>query len=360
MNAGRSLKDSLAAQIAADGPISLAAYMAACLHARGKGYYSSGGGIGRDFITAPEISQIFGELIGLWLVQAWRDLGAPERFSLVEIGPGRGALMRDLVRVGRAAAGFAEAAQIVLVEPAQAMRTLQRSALNTLKINHIDDLNALPDGPALIVANEFLDCLPARSFVRGTDGVWRERVVGLGDSGELAFGLTDAANVEDTDAANGEHRVSKGVAELEIQVGIGSLLRQLSGHFANFPSRALFIDYGLADSPPGDTLRAFRAGRQTHPLEAPGEDDLTVDVDFARLTQLAAREGLDVHGPAEQGAFLMALGAQARLDALIRANPEQAQALYEGVRRLVDPADMGSRFKVVALSSPGLPDPPGF
>ena len=349
-----SLRQRLAALIAADGPLPVSAYMTLCLHDRQHGYYATRPGLGRDFITAPETSQVFGELLGLWAGHEWQAMGAPDGLQLAELGPGRGTLMADALRAGTQVPGFAEAAALTLIEASPALRTVQGERLGAYRPRFGNDIAAIPAGPAVILANEYLDCLPARQFVRDGAG-WRERVVGLDPKGELSFGLA-------TDRApDGEVAVEGPGATCEVQPALDVLVDQLAMRAeAGAPLRALFIDYGPAGHAPGDTLRAFREGVQVDPLAAPGESDLTVDVDFSRLARLARAAGLSVHGPVEQGAFLLALGAEARLNQLAKASPERAGALYDGVRKLVDPAEMGARFKVICLSSPGLPVPAGL
>ncbi|MEZ5997287.1 MAG: SAM-dependent methyltransferase [Hyphomonas sp.] len=349
---GVTLKERIVRLIETGGPIPVSTYMQLCLHDPAQGYYATRPAIGRDFITAPEISQVFGELIGLWLVHEWRAMGSPETFRLVEIGPGRGALMQDALRLAMMAGGedFAKAMRLTLVEMSPALRDIQRAELSSATPDFVSTLAEVPPGPMLLVANEYLDCLPARQFRR--DGaVWRECVIGLDGKGALAFGL-----------AADEQAPPEGAAEtsgvVEVQVGLDLILADLVTRDA--PFRALFIDYGPSDVAPGDSLRSFRDGQQIPPLALPGEADLTVDVDFGRFARLAAKAGLDVAGPAPQGMFLMGLGAQARLNQLVKANPDEADAIYEAVRRLIDPAEMGERFKAICLSSPGLPQPAGF
>jgi len=345
-----SLKARLVATIGADGPLPVSVFMTLCLHDPELGYYATGAGLGRDFITAPETTQAFGELLGLWSVHEWQAMGAPEQLGWVELGPGRGTLMADALRATAGHPGFRAAASLALVEASPALREVQAGRLGGpgVRLRHVAGLEAVPAGPALILANEFLDCLPARQFVRD-GGTWRERVVGLGADGGLAFGLA-ADTAPEAPASTGE--------TVEVQPGLETLVATLAARAG--PFRALFIDYGPEDGPPGDTLRAYRDGRQVDPLAAPGTCDLTVDVDFGRLARLARAAELDVHGPLAQGAFLMALGLQQRLDALIAANPGLGEALHAAARRLVDPAEMGTRFKAICLSSPGLPAPAGF
>lgn len=347
-----TIENRLVRLIETGGPIPLSTFMQIALHDPQDGYYAARPGIGRDFTTAPETSQIFGELIGLWLVHEWKALGAPEAFQLVEIGPGRGQLMLDALRVAGTAGGkaFADAARLVFVEPSPVLKAALGEMFAPLSPLFARTLAEVPDGPALIVANEYLDCLPARQF-RRSNGGWRECVVGLSDARQLVFGL-----------AADEPRPPQGTAlagdVVEVQTGLDLVVADLVSRKA--PVRALFIDYGPDDRAPGDTLRAYREGRQVGPLEAPGVSDLTVDVDFGRLARLAAAAGLDVAGPAPQGMFLLGLGAQARLNQLVAANPDDAEAVFAAARKLIDPADMGARFKAICLSSQGLAKPAGF
>ena len=347
-----TLKERLIRLIETGGPIPVSTYMQLCLHDTAQGYYATRPGIGRDFITAPEISQVFGELIGLWLVHEWRAMGSPAEFRLVEIGPGRGVLMRDALRLAMMAGGaeFAEAMRLTLVEPSPAMREVQREGLSSAQPDFVSTLAEVPAGPMLLVANEYLDCLPARQFHRDGDA-WRECVIGLDAAGALVFGLAaDEQRAPDGAAASS--------AAVEVQTGLDLIIADLFARTA--PFRALFVDYGPADTAPGDSLRSYKDGQQVPPLALPGEADLTVDVDFGRLKRLATKTGLDVAGPVPQGLFLLGLGAQARLNQLVKANPDDAEAIYNAAQRLIDPKDMGERFKAICLSSQGLPAPAGF
>lgn len=346
------LKDRLAALIAADGPMPISAFMNTCLHDPKLGYYATRPGLGTDFITAPETSQIFGELLGLWAAHEWQVMGAPDQLNLVELGPGRATLMSDALRAGQSVSGFLDSVALTLIEASPQLRAVQVDRLTRYSPQFGSDLTQIGSGPTLILANEYLDCLPARQFV-STGAGWSERVVGLAENGELTFGL--AQDEAEGITAPGDQ------AEVEIQPSLDVLVDQLKlRREGGEMFRALFIDYGPSDRTPGDTLRAYHQGRQIHPLEAPGASDLTVDVDFARLKRLAVAAGLDVSGPVEQGRFLMTLGVEARLNALAKAQPEQADALYQSAQKLVDPEHMGQRFKVICLSSPGLPPPAGF
>lgn len=351
-----SLKDRLIQQIRMDGPVPVSTYMQTCLHDPNDGYYARGAGLGRDFITAPETSQIFGELIGLWIAQCSQALNAPAGTTLCELGGGRGTLMADALRV-LSKSETAPAIALHMMEASPALRARQAEKLASANPSFINRLEDLPTGHTIIIANEFLDCLPARQFAQ-EGGVWRERIVGLDEAGNLAFGI-DRSDLTSHGAA--EMPPVGLAAEAELQPGLDGLVDTLlARQEAGSNVHALFIDYGPADGAPGDTLRAYKDGKQVHPLACPGEADLTVDVDFGRLARLAAAAGLQVSGPVTQGTFLGALGIEARLQKLIEANPGEADAIFAGAQKLVGPDEMGTRFKAICLSSPGLPAPLGF
>jgi NADH dehydrogenase [ubiquinone] 1 alpha subcomplex assembly factor 7 len=346
-----SLADRIRDIAMMSGPMSVSAYMATCLHDPKQGYYATRPGLGRDFTTAPEISQVFGELLGLWAAHEWRAMGSPETFQLVELGPGRGTLMADALRAAAAVPGFREAARIVLVEISPALREEQRLRLNDWRVLHVDDFASVPAGPAIVLANEFLDCLPIRQFKRDGNG-WRERRVGVDKAGALIFGLSP-----EVDLPGG---LLPAADIVEIAPALDSLVDALAVRFAAAPGRALFVDYGPADASPADTLRAYRAGRQVDPLDGPGESDLTADVDFLRLRHLAEAAGLAVFGPEPQGRFLTRLGVQSRSRTLCEANPARADEISAGVLRLVSPDEMGLRFKAICLAPRETSPPPGF
>ncbi len=347
-----SLRDRLVRLIETGGPVTVSAYMTLCLHDPAEGYYAQGAGLGRDFITAPETSQIFGELLGLWAVHEWQAMGRPETFALAELGPGSGTLLRDALRASTANEAFHKGLSLRLVEASPALREAQSERLGEWAPDHVEALDAIESGHTLILANEFLDCLPARQFVRNGEN-WHERVIGLDDTGQLSFGLGGPVPLPGGSKEAGDY--------LEIQPGLETLVLQLAHRLERGDVfRALFIDYGPDDHTPGDTLRAYSRGAQIHPLAAPGTSDLTVDVDFDRLKRLAETAGLEVYGPVTQSAFLMTLGAEARMQALIEAQPEKAETIYAGAAKLIDPSEMGNRFKVICLASPGLPVPAGF
>ncbi|MCU4180968.1 class I SAM-dependent methyltransferase [Bosea sp. BH3] len=343
--------------IRADGPMPVSRYMGLCLGHPRHGYYTTRDPFGRegDFTTAPEISQMFGELIGLWAAHLWQAMGAPARFRLVELGPGRGTLMSDMLRATRILPGFREAASIHLVETSPALRARQAAALTGFDPVWHDGLASALEGPVILVANEFLDALPLDQFVMTQEG-WRERLVGLDSEGKLAFGL--AAQAE------GALGVSAPAGSVFEQPSLAlDIVGQVAGHVAAEGGAALFIDYGSVRSGYGDTLQAMRKHGFVDPLAQPGEADLTVHVDFERMGHAALKAGAALHGPASQRDFLLALGLAQRAQALsLKADADQRDAISAAFDRLIEPGEtgMGELFKVLALSRPDLPLLPGF
>ncbi|WP_066775200.1 class I SAM-dependent methyltransferase [Candidatus Viadribacter manganicus] len=346
-----SLSEKLVEHIRDNGPLTVAEFMGACLYDPDDGYYAtrpSIGGANADFLTAPEASQMFGELIGLWCAHEWDALGKPA-FNWIELGPGRGVLMQDALRATLRIEGMHDAANVVLVETSEPLRDEQAQRVPTAEwAPRIEDA---PPGPSLIVANEFFDCLPIRQFVFGEDG-WHEKLVGLNEADKLTFGLSAAIPAPESDTEPGTVR--------EIAPGLESLIYDIERRLHDAPGRVLIIDYGYAKPEGADTLQALRNHKKVDPIEAPGEADLTAHVDFSRIAQLASDANLQVHGPITQGAFLRALGIEFRADALMRANPTHTERLKREVRRLTHPDEMGALFKVICLSSPNLPPPAGF
>ena len=341
--------------------MTVAAYMAMALHDPDFGYYMRGNPLGArgDFVTAPEISQIFGELIGLWCTDLWQRMGAPNRVVLVELGPGRGTLMADFLRAASRVPGFREALRLYLVEASPPLWELQQQALSEIDPAWTSRFDDVPDGPLLLVANEFLDALPIRQLVRARSH-WAERMVAADASGRLAFAdspespaLSLLVPPDRRDAAPG--------AVAEICPAAATLAAALAERLTHHPGAALFIDYGYVDCPPGDTLTAISAHRGADVLGDPGAADLSAHVDFAAFATAAREAGAVVYGPVTQRDFLLALGAETRLAALLRqADPNQRRTLKSGLRRLIDPQEMGTLFKVLAVTSPGLPAPAGF
>ena len=333
-------------------------YMALCLGHPVHGYYRTRDPLGAqgDFTTAPEISQTFGELIGLWAAEVWRAMGEPSPVRLVELGPGRGTLMADALRAARVLPAFRSATVVHLVETSPALRARQEAELAPAgaPVSWYGDLAEVPDGPAIVVANEFFDALPIRQFV-GTERGWCERLVGLSEGG-LAFGLAPEP------ARDVPLPVRPG-AMLEWPAAGFAVMGRLAARLAAQGGAALVIDYGHARSGFGDTLQAVRHHAYADPLADPGEADLTAHVDFALLASAGRSAGATVLGPVLQGDFLRALGIDARAATLKRrATPAQAGAINAAVARLTGSGEgqMGALFKVLGLGAPGLPPLPGF
>ncbi|MGF1445768.1 MAG: class I SAM-dependent methyltransferase [Pikeienuella sp.] len=332
-------------RIAEDGPISVAEYMSLCLSHPEHGYYTTRDPFGRggDFVTAPEISQMFGEMVGVWLATVWVGAGRPNPVRLVELGPGRGTMMADALRAARGA-GLADAADLWLVETSPVLRAAQEERLPDA--SWAARLAEVPEGPMLLVANEFFDALPVRQFLASPQG-WRERLVGLAD-GALAFGLS--APLPGPAPAEGWAEVSP-LAE--------AVLGEIAQRLLSRGGAALVIDYGYgaADRPPGPTLQAVCDHAKADPLSAPGKADLTWLPDFARLAAAArpARAHLTT-----QGGFLATMGIGTRAAQLAAQRPERADRLADALERLTSPDAMGQRFKALALLPPGAPPPPGF
>ena len=347
-----SLKARLEAEIAATGPIDVAEFMMRCLHDPHDGYYATRPALGErgDFITAPLVSQMFGELIGLWLVEAWRGLGAPPRVVLAEAGPGDGTLMSDVLRAARLAPAFGAAAELWLIEASAPLRAAQGERLSDAAPRWAGSLAELPDdAPLLLIANELLDCLPARQFQRTPRG-WAERVVGLDAAGALAFGLRPAALADAPDDAAVGTVVERSAAQEAFAVELGGRLAVQGG-------AALLIDYGRGAPGPGDTLQALQGHAKVCPLTAPGEADLTVHADFPAVLA-AARDAGASAGLMTQGEFLRRLGVETRAAALQRARPARADVIARQLERLIAPNQMGELFKAAAIWSG--PAPPGF
>jgi NADH dehydrogenase [ubiquinone] 1 alpha subcomplex assembly factor 7 len=354
-----SLKDDIREIIADEGPISIERYMALALTHPTKGYYTTRDPFGADgdFVTAPEISQMFGELLGLWAAEIWSQIGAPPRVHLVELGPGRGALMADALRAAHAAPEFFQAIEVHLVEASDLLAEHQRQALadSGKQATWSKSLNDVPPGPAIFIANEFFDALPVRHYLKTPMG-WRERLVGLDPEGELAFGLSDEIEPYiKAQAQEGE--------VLEVGAAAQRLMTQIAARIVTENGAALAIDYGYVRTAFGETLQAVKAHQFVDPLAEPGQADLTTHVDFAALGRAAAAANARVHGPVDQGAFLRELGIVERAEMLRRnATPDQAEQVDSALARLIgdDEGEMGGLFKVLAVTRRSLKEAPGF
>lgn len=345
----------LRAHIAQGGPMRLSDYMALCLGHPEHGYYTSRDPLGAagDFTTAPEISQMFGELIGLWLAQTWLDIGAPERVVLAELGPGRGTLMADILRAGAAAPGFlAAVGRPAMVEISPVLRARQAEALAGRDPIWFDRAEDIPAGtPLLLVANEFFDALPIRQLER-RKGRWRERVVTV-DEGALRLACGPVVPWDEA-APDGALR--------EVSPASEAVAAWIGARLATDGGAALIVDYGYGEPPTqgGDTFQALRGHAFTDPFAAPGQADLTAHVHFGALARAA--KGARAWPLMTQGALLESLGLTARAQALLRAvrDDAAADAVVAAHRRLAHPDEMGTLFKALALTGPRAGAPPGF
>ncbi|MBN8484741.1 MAG: SAM-dependent methyltransferase [Sphingomonadales bacterium] len=345
--------DTLAAMfrrlIASTGPISLMHYMGEA-NAR---YYGSKDPLGSagDFITAPEISQMFGELIGLWLADMWINAGREEPVHYVELGPGRGTLAVDALRVAKR---YGLEPQVHLVETSAELKDVQLAALPQAQWHH--DLSTVPPyGPILLVANEFLDALPVRQLVKTPDG-WRERMVV--PEGER---FVCVAGSQPMDAAVPEARRGAEVGTIiETCPGAAATVYEVAGRLVEQGGAALFIDYGHDQIRDGSTLQAVRDHLKVDPFVNPGEADLTAHVDFATLAPIALSRGCKWLGTVPQGRWLRNLGIEARAQALSERAPEHSAAIASARDRLIGEGQMGLLFKVMGLASPSWPGGAGF
>ncbi len=349
--------------IARDGPLPVSRFMALALQHPEHGYYRRAVAIGRrgDFITAPEISQVFGELAGLWLAEAWDRAGKPDPCILCEAGPGRGVLMADALRaVRRVVPAFGDAPRLHLIESNETLRAAQASALADAAPVWIDGLDGLPEGPLFLIANEFLDALPVRQFVMTPNG-WRERAVALGGDGRLIFTAVDDPASALAAAGLSLPGKSETGEVREFQPDALGFVEALARRLVACGGAALLVDYGGNVSAGGSTLRGIRGHELVDPLADIGETDLSVDVDFGRLADSAEAAGAIAFGPVGQGALLRSLGIEVRRTALKQSAPaDRASAIDAAIDRLIDPAAMGTAFKALALTSPACPALPGF
>lgn len=354
------LEKLLREMIASEGPLPVERYMALCLAHPTYGYYMTRDPLGSDgdFITSPEISQMFGELLGLFAIQLWLDLGEPEALRLVECGPGRGTLMQDLLRASRVAPDFRKALTVSMVETSPVLTATQKAGLarDGSEIEWHTALSAVPDDrPIILIANEFLDALPVRQY-QALDGRWHERMVGLKND-ELTLGLAPVPELALP------CKVAEGTI-LEQSPASLVCIRQVARKLKVNGGLALFIDYGHVASGFGETLQAVRKHQPVSVLSSPGEADLTAHVDFAALCKVAEEEGLVAFGPSDQAGFLEALGLAERAETLKKASTKQAHIddVDAAARRLTDRSTtgMGALFKVIALATPEFPQPPGF
>jgi len=350
-------------EIRETGPMPVARFMALALGHPQHGYYITSDPLGTDFTTSPEISQMFGELVGAWAADIWHQIGLPVAFTLVELGPGRGTLMADALRAASGQPGFAKAARIQMVETSPVLSRVQQATLEPIVSKYgyaepewLSSVDQLGDGPLIIIANEFFDALPIRQFIKTDDG-WREHCVAEVD-GELVFapsatpepgGLLMSPSLKEAPAG----------AIAEFCPSATAIMTELCQRIANSSGAILAIDYGYTKSAVGDTLQAMRSGEFVPVLDAPGTADITTHVDFEALAACATI-GTRAHKVTTQGTFLMQLGLAQRADMLKRgATPDQVQAIDDAVHRLTDDDAMGTLFKVLAVTAGNI-EPAGF
>lgn len=356
-----SLKERLKAEIAASGPIGIAHFMATCLFDPQHGYYTTREPFGRggDFVTAPEVSQMFGELLAAWLYSAWHDRGRPEAAIFAEIGPGNGTLMADMLRSWRAMdRDFLSSGRVVMIETSDRLADKQRRTLEPLgtPIEWHRSLDELPPGPLFIVGNELFDAVPVRQYVK-TDSGWRERMVGLDEEGQLAFmagyGTIEPGLLPQDAAAQPDGAI------FEVSPARTAIMQAMAERVRTHGGAGLLIDYGHLEPGFADTLQAVRAHAYADILAEPGKADLTAHVDFAALAAIARQYGLAVE-MTTQGGFLLSMGLLERAGALgARLDEAGRERLRDEVERLAGPEKMGTLFKVLAFGPAGLPLLPG-
>ena len=343
--------------ISCAGPMPVWRYMELCLMHPEHGYYISRDPLGRegDFITAPEVSQMFGELLGLWAASAWKAMGEPSMLRLIELGPGRGTMMADALRALRVLPPLYQALHVHMVEVNPVLREKQKAMLSSVhNITWHDNIDAVPGGPCIILANEYFDVLPIHQAVKRETG-WHERVIELDDNGTLVFGT----------ASDPIPRFEMLLPPLVGLAPVGAVfewrpdaeIMKLAMRVRDQKGAALIVDYGHMRSDAGDTLQAIAQHTFADPLTAPGQTDLTAHVDFQALARAAEDIGARAHGPVTQGEFLQRLGIETRANTLMQnAPPEVYDDILEALKRLTDTGrgGMGSMFKVLGISDPSL------
>jgi SAM-dependent MidA family methyltransferase len=358
------LEAEIRRRILSSGAMPVAQYMKLCLTHPEHGYYMTRDPLGTagDFTTAPEISQMFGELIGLWAAAVWRAMGSPHRVQLIELGPGRGTMMLDALRAARVMPEFHSAIELHMVEISPTLEHLQRRTLSAAEVpsSWHRSIEEIPDAPSIILANEFFDALPIQQAVMCADG-WHERVVKIGEDDNFHFSIArDPLPLFEEFLPSGMRGARIGeVFEWRADKTAGELGRRI----ARSGGAALILDYGHTETAIGDTLQAVSGHEFANPLLAPGLVDLTAHVDFAALAKAAERAGARVHGPLSQGEFLRRLGIEERAAALrAGAPPEYASTIDAAQERLTsdDRAGMGRLIKVIALTGPPPAAVPGF
>ena len=357
------LEQEIRRLIRAAGPMPVSEFMALCLSHPQHGYYVTRDPFGSegDFTTAPEISQMFGELIGLWAATVWRTMGSPDTLRLVELGPGRGTLMADALRAARVMPGFQAALAVHLVEISPVLKRQQKETLGDIDVPVYwhEALHEVATGPTIIIANEFFDALPVHQMIKGPNG-WHERVVEIDPDGSLVW------NTAAEPLAHFERILPmplRGAADGTLfEWRSDAVALEIGRRVRSGPGAALVIDYGHVRSEPGDTLQAVGKHAYHDPLDAPGLVDLTAHVDFQAVADAAESMGAALHGPIEQAPFLRNLGIESRAAVLKTHTTEKAEEIDAALHRLTEDSDrgMGRMFKVLGLGDPKLGALPGF
>ncbi len=362
--ASTPLEAEIRRRIALAGPMPVRQYMDMCLTHPEHGYYTNADPLGRDgdFITSPEVSQVFGELLGLWAASVWHRMGQPENVRLVELGPGRGTMMIDALRAAQVVPAFRAAVVLHLVEVSPTLQKRQQQAMATLDVPAMwhQSFDDVPDGPAIILANELFDALPVNQAIKQFNG-WYERVVEIDADGNLAFGIANEV-IPLFDQLVPTHLRDAPIGSI-YEWRADNLALALSRRLVRQGGVALAIDYGHVESAPGDTLQAVSGHAFVNPLQSPGAVDLTAHVDFQALALAADSMGARVSGPIEQAKFLRHLGIEKRANALrAQATPEKAAEIDGAIKRLLGEGrtEMGSLFKVIGLAHPDVGPLPGF
>lgn len=349
----------LKAHIQRHGPMELSSFISDCLWDDAHGYYATKTVIGRagDFVTAPEISQIFGELLGLWSAVVWQSMGCPAAVELVEFGPGRGTMMADALRAIAKQPGMAASVSVVMVEQSPGLRGQQQGVLANLPVPITWlECSRPAEMPTILLANEFVDVFGPDQSVKTPDG-WRWRAVILDEAGRFQFAPSEATRLR---PELHERWPDAPVASIFGHLRTDYLAAELKLMAAGRPFAALFVDYGHIEPALGDTLQAVRYHVYEHPLCSPGEADLSMQVDFADMAHEMLLAGFLVDGPVTQAEFLGRIGIIERTSKLMSANPARTGEIEAGVARLMAPNGMGTRFKVIGIRSPDVGKLPGF
>lgn len=333
------------------GPVGVDEFMTICLYDPQYGYYTTRSPIGAkgDFITAPEISQMFGEMIGVWVTSCWRELGRPKTFDLIELGPGRGTLMKDLLRVLAKSPELIAALKVKMVETNPHFRAMQANVIEGFDCEWFDNVSeALSgDAPIILIANEFLDCLPIKQF-RKTENSWQEIKIILEPNGNLNFA---AQNINQSPSITAKAPIG---AIFELAPALPAIIEAISQALKQLGGMALFVDYGHYGGEYGDSLQALHKHEKVSPLSQIGEADLTAHVDFAAVAECAKMQAIDVNGPITQRELLLGLGIEVRANALCSANPERSREIRGALSRLIDHDQMGDLFKAIILKGTAL------